>query len=144
MQPCAPTPHPIPATRTAAGDASTMSTPTAARTPAGNAFGWPLRLAQRAFAALLGEPRGGAPASAFRSAQLRSAAQRTLSTLSADDAAQLARWLALQLATTKARAATHAASRLARVDARLAANVEAAARRAREALFAPRRDAAAA
>ena len=83
---------------------------------------WPLRIAQRAFAALLenATPHEAAHA-AFRAAQLRSIARRTWSTLSADSQARLARWLTVQLATAPPRdAAGHA---LARIDAALAATV---------------------
>jgi hypothetical protein len=93
----------------------------------------PLRLAQRAFAALIEEPAGNAPNHAeFRFAQLRSAARRTLSALSADDHVLLTRWLALQFAA----AATSSSQRLGRVDAVLAANVDSALEPMRERLFA--------
>jgi hypothetical protein len=54
-----------------------------------------LRCAQRAFAAVIDAHRR---VGEFRSAQLRSVARRTLSGMSADDRAQLADWLSLQLA----------------------------------------------
>jgi hypothetical protein len=92
----------------------------------------PLRLAQRAFAALTEARRG--PTGAFRLAQLRSAARRTLSALSADDHAQLQRWLGLQLASAGAQAAD-ALRLFARVDAALAAQIGAALARTREELF---------
>lgn len=93
--------------------------------------GLPLRYAQRAFAALIeaGRTRVGA----FRFAQLRSAARRTLSALSADDHARLQRWLSLQLASG---AQPADATPLARVDAMLAAQVGGALARAREELSA--------
>ncbi|MBO9664317.1 hypothetical protein [Dokdonella sp.] len=97
----------------------------------GGDVGLPLRLAQRAFAALLEARRG--PAAAFRLAQLRSAARRTLSALSADDHTQLQRWLGLQLASGKAQAAD-AVRLFARIDAMLAAQVGAALTRTREEL----------
>lgn len=82
-----------------------------------------LRLAQRAFAALI-EYRAGASKvdAALRSAQRRSAARRTLSTLSADDRPRLARWLAVQVAS---RDAEPDLPLLARVDALLGARVTA-------------------
>lgn len=86
--------------------------------------GLPLRLAQRAFAALL-EDRALADVAnlaAFRAAQLRSGARRTLSDLSADEETVLQRWLSLQLATRHA-GATDALRHLTRVDAALAAAV---------------------
>jgi hypothetical protein len=92
----------------------------------------PLRLAQRAFAALTETRRGST--GAFRLAQLRSAARRTLSALSADDHARLQRWLALQLASAGAQAAD-ALRVFARVDAALAAQIGAGLARTREELF---------
>jgi hypothetical protein len=134
MQPNAPTLHPSPATHaTAEGPMMTAAT-IALQTQASADVGWPLRLAQRAFAALLDETAAGAPASAFRTARLRSAARRTLSALSADESTHLLRWLALQLATVDPLAAARSVPHLARVDAGLASGVEAAARR-----LAPRR-----
>ena len=98
-----------------------------------SAAGWPLRLTQRAFAALLELAlHGGGTAGAFRAARLRGAARRTLSALSADDHARLVRWLALQLAT--AARETDAAAALARADAATAAGVAALLARTREEL----------
>lgn len=111
------------------------TTATAASEPFhGGDVGLPLRLAQRAFAALTEARRG--PTGAFRLAQLRSAARRTLSALSADDHAQLQRWLGLQLASAGAQA-TEALRLLGRVDAALAAQSGAALARAREELLSP-------
>lgn len=89
-----------------------------------------LRLAQRAFAALL-EKADSDVGGIFHAAQLRSAARRTLSALSADDQARFSRWLGLQLATGTLGepAATRA---LARVDRTLAAGVAVASVRLRE------------
>ena len=108
------------------------ATPT--ETPCNGAADLPLRLAQRAFAALIEEParnaaRNGAE---FRLAQLRSAARRTLSALSADDQACLSRWLALQFVCAVA-----ASPHLARVDATLAANVDGMLELLRERFFSP-------
>lgn len=76
-----------------------------------------LRHAQRAFAVLIDAHRR---VGEFRGAQLRSAARRTLSALSADDRACLADWLALQLAA----GARHVGeSAFARIDERLVARV---------------------
>lgn len=126
-----------------------MNTPALAQDQANNSStaALPLWMAQRAFAALIEDRSadGTANLGAFRTAQLRSAARRTLSTLSADDHASLQRWLSLQLATGGLREADVARNPLARVDATLAANVAAAASRVRDELFAPRtRDGAAA
>jgi sulfate adenylyltransferase subunit 1 (EFTu-like GTPase family) len=90
----------------------------------------PLRLAQRAFAAVL-EKSHAKDGGAFHAAQLRQAARRTLSALSADDHARLSRWLALQLASD-ARNTNAATGALVRVDALLAAAVGAALVHARE------------
>jgi hypothetical protein len=100
--------------------------------------GLPLRMAQRAFAVLLetgrhGETGGGE----FAMAQLRVAARRTLSALSADEQSALSRWLNLQLATSVASdAAAHAGGLLTRVDAMLAAGIAATLPRTREELLA--------
>ena len=78
-----------------------------------------LRLAQRAFAALIDHPssrRGSTEL--LRGAQLRSLAQRTLPALSADARADLARWLALQFV---ARGAHPGSCQLSRIDAMLCA-----------------------
>jgi len=79
-----------------------------------------LRHAQRGFAALLdAQPRVGE----FRRAQLRSAASRTLSALSADDRARLADWVSLQLAAAERSDKDGVLGALARIDARLVARV---------------------
>lgn len=100
--------------------------------------GLPLRLAQRAFAALL-ERRtrvDAADGGEFAGAQLRSAARRTLSALSADEQSGLLRWLGLQIATRNASGVATAGSRLLRVDAALATGVMATVGRTREELVA--------
>ncbi|MEO6688489.1 MAG: hypothetical protein ABIS07_15915 [Dokdonella sp.] len=100
-----------------------------------SAAGLPLRMAQRTFASLLeGGERGE-----FVVAQLRSAARRTLSALSADEQSDLMRWLSLQLASNIACDVVNASSPLARVDAMLAAGIAAALPRTREELHAPAR-----
>ncbi len=76
-----------------------------------------LRCAQRAYASAL--ERVGE----FRTAQLRSAARRTLSALSADDRARLTEWLTLQLATIDRGHADAMQKLLARIDMRVAAHV---------------------
>jgi len=79
-----------------------------------------LRYAQRAFAALVdAHPRAGE----FRVAQLRAAANRTLSAMSADDRARLAGWLSLQLAAANRRDEEIVLGLLARIDARLVARI---------------------
>jgi hypothetical protein len=88
--------------------------------------GWaslPLRMAQRALAALIEDVGNDAS---------RSQARRTLSALSADDQAQIARWLALQFASRDA--GEHAQQWVGRVDATLAAGIEALQASVREAL----------
>lgn len=79
--------------------------------------------AQRAFAPLLERTACG---TAFGFAQVRGAARRGLSVLSADDRVRLARWLALLCATAGAQARACIEQRLVRVDAALAAAVAAA------------------
>lgn len=97
----------------------------------------PLRLAQRAFAALLEHAaRNHDVALTLHGAQLRSAARRALSALSADDRACLVRWLALQIAVA---AANPNDSLPERVDAILGGHVAAVLARTREELAAPRR-----
>ena len=88
----------------------------------------PLWIAQRAFAAMIETATrpNAADLRQFRAAQLRSAARRTLSGLSADDHTRLQRWLSLQLATIDAAGADAARGLLARVDAPLGAGVAAA------------------
>ncbi len=105
-----------------------------ASSDAGLAF----RFEQRAFAALIDETgaRGSASIGAFRAAQLRSAARRTLSALSADDQVRLQRWLALQLVSHDLRDGGTPNNPLARVDAMLAANVGGSLARTREELSA--------
>ena len=79
-----------------------------------------LRHAQRAFAALIdSHERVGE----FGRAQLRSAARRTLSALSADDRARLADWLSLLLAADGSRVADASIVALARIDAAVVARV---------------------
>ena len=79
-----------------------------------------LRRAQRAFAALIDAHRR---VGEFRAAQLRSAARRTLSALSADDRGELADWLALQLAASARNAGEGTLDLLARADERIGARV---------------------
>jgi hypothetical protein len=85
-----------------------------------------LRLAQRAFSVVLEWPSRRAGADAFRRAQLANGARRTLSALSADESAALARWLALQFASRGDATAARVQAALARLDAPLAAEVAAA------------------
>ncbi len=98
--------------------------------------GWaslPLRMAQRALAALIEDVGNDASRHAeIHLARLRSQARRTLSALSADDQAQIARWLALQFASRDA--GEHAQQWVGRVDATLAAGIEALQASVREAL----------
>ncbi|HEY0180434.1 MAG TPA: hypothetical protein VGC30_12510 [Dokdonella sp.] len=100
--------------------------------------GLALRLAQRAFAALIDAAAANATAmfATLRAAQLRQSARRTLSALSADDRARLLRWLTLQLASVGA-GAGRVRPLLARVDTALAASVAAELARVREELRAP-------
>ena len=104
-----------------------MNTPALAaeETGASSGAGMPLRLAQRAFAALIENPPMRDPRSPaeFRAAQLRSAARRTLSALSADDNTALVRWLGLQLATLDQHTAGALRVPLNRVDVVLSAAV---------------------
>ena len=87
-----------------------------------DAQGWPLRLAQQAFAALLeDDPR----TASFRIAAVRAAARSRLTALSVDDRGRLQRWLALQLATATASAASKSLETLVTVDAWVAASVRA-------------------
>jgi hypothetical protein len=108
--------------------------------------GLPLRMAQRAFAVLLETGgRGDAGGGEFVMAQLRVAARRTLSALSADEQSVLSRWLSLQLATSVAPdTIAHAGGPLTRVDAMLAAGIAATLPRTREELLAHARKGAAA
>jgi hypothetical protein len=83
-------------------------------------LGLSLRSAQRAFAAAFdAENRVGE----FRGAQLRSAARRTLSALSADDRAVLATWLALLLAARASAGGERLLGFVARIDQGLVARV---------------------
>ncbi|MEP7041613.1 MAG: hypothetical protein ABI843_01035 [Dokdonella sp.] len=117
-----------------------MTTPALAQNQenASSDAGLPLRFAQRAFAALIEETgaEGATNIGTFRSAQLRSAARRTLSALSADDQARLQRWLALQLVSHDLRGGSPLRNPLARVDSMLAANVGNSLARTREELSA--------
>jgi hypothetical protein len=79
-----------------------------------------LRCAQRAFAAVIDAHR---PVGEFREAQLRSLARRTLSALSADDRAQLADWISLQLAVGARNLQESVLGLLARIETRLVARV---------------------
>jgi hypothetical protein len=100
--------------------------------------GLPLRMAQRAFAAVL-ERRASDNAGdggEFAAAQLRSAARRTLSALSADEQSGLLRWLSLQVAVGNANDIARASGRLTRVDAMLAAGLAATLPRTHEELIA--------
>jgi hypothetical protein len=98
-----------------------MNTPTLplAAAPARATLSWPLRHAQRALAALFEEPDEQPALASFRLAQRRATAARTLSALSADEPAQLARWLALQLAAAPAALAEARGRRLQRLDGAL-------------------------
>lgn len=91
-----------------------------------------LRCAQRAFAALFDHAsRNHAIDPALRTAQLRTAAGRTLSALSADDRSRLVRWLALQIASANPAPNDQM---LTRVDALLGSRVTALLPAAREEL----------
>ena len=79
-----------------------------------------LRHAQRAFAAVLDAARR---VGEFRGAQLRSGARRTLSALSADDRAELAAWLTLQLATGRESSGERQLDLVARIDPGIVARV---------------------
>lgn len=106
--------------------------------------GLPLRLAQRAFAAVL-ERRmrdDAGDGGEFALAQVRSAARRTLSGLSADEQSGLLRWLGLQIAGRNASEIATASSRLLRVDTTLATGVMATLAGTREELVAARHDGA--
>lgn len=103
---------------------------------ASSEVGLPLRMAQRAFAALIdGGNRGE-----FVAAQLRSTARRTLSALSADEQSSLSRWLSLQLATSSMHDRAGTSSALTRVDAMLAAGIAVTLPRTREELLQPVHD----
>jgi hypothetical protein len=98
------------------GDAAlNLTFPTAAPGP-----GWPLRLAQQAFSALLEECRRH---SSFRLGARRGSAREALSALSVDDRGPLEHWLALQLMTNEASIASNCLGALATVDPMLAAAV---------------------
>ena len=114
-----------------------MSAPVAlaaeARAPAWASL--PLRLAQRAFAALIEDVANDASRHAeIHLARLRSQARRTLSALSADDQQHIARWLALQFASRNA--GEQKRQWIARVDATLAAGIDSLQATANEALSA--------
>lgn len=79
-----------------------------------------LRCAQRAFASAIDNHRR---VGEFHAAQLRSAARRTLSALSADDRARLADWLSLQFAAAASRIGDGAFALLERIDIGLVARV---------------------
>lgn len=120
-----------------------MNTPAA--THEGHALAavdWPLRHAQRAFAALIEHATRARSGGGFRAARLRAVAQRTVSALSADDRAWLAHWLAVLTASEREPAAASRA--LARVDAGLAASAAALLARTHERLLQRRQPGAAA
>jgi hypothetical protein len=79
-----------------------------------------LRASQRVFADLIDAHRR---VGEFRGAQLRSAARRTLSALSADDRARLADWLSLVLAADDRHVGDGRLDPIARLDAPLLARV---------------------
>ncbi len=81
---------------------------------------WPLRWAQQTFAALLEEVTRCGRISV---AALRTSARTSLTRLSVDDRGRLDRWLALQLATLSAVAASNGLGALATVDPMLSARV---------------------
>lgn len=85
-------------------------------------YGWGLRLAQQAFAALLED---GQQSANFRIAALRASARARLATLSAVDRGRLRCWLALQIATRAASAASKSLDALSTVDALMSASVRA-------------------
>lgn len=86
----------------------------------GDEHGWGLRLAQQAFAALLEDNR---LPSSFRTASLRVLSRARLTALSVDDRGRLQRWLALQIATGSASAASKVLDSLSTIDALMTANV---------------------
>ena len=105
-------------------DSMTAPATALANAPASSPAALALRLAQRAFAAVIDNASSkGADHGTFRGAQLRRAARRTLSALSADDRPRLNRWLFLQLAAGVAPDSARASRWLARMDARLGANI---------------------
>jgi hypothetical protein len=81
---------------------------------------WPLRLAQRAFAAALDQARhhGG-----FGIGALRAAAQTRLSALSADDRGLFEDWLSVQLVTTPVATPSNQLGVIAMIDSVLAGAV---------------------
>ena len=81
---------------------------------------WRLRWAQQAFSALLDEV---ARCGRISAAALRTSARTSLSRLSVDDRGRLDQWLALQLATLSAIAASNGLGALATVDPMLASSV---------------------
>jgi hypothetical protein len=100
-----------------------------------------LRTAQRAFAPLLERNASFTP---FRFAQLRSAARRALSALSADDRDRLTRWLAWLCVTDTTLGREAPEARLTRIDIPLAAGVAVELAPLREELIAQASGAAAA
>lgn len=102
------------------------------RDSAGTEVGLRLRLAQRAFAALI-EASWPRSAGVLSLARLRRTARRTLSGLSADDRSRLSRWLSLQMASASA-PGTDVARMLAAAAPALAAHVDALLARTREEL----------
>jgi hypothetical protein len=78
---------------------------------------WALRMAQRAFAALL---EGCRRPTSIRIADLRSSARSALSTLSVDDRGLMAAWLGLQLLNASDSQQAHDLGTSARVDGPLA------------------------
>lgn len=133
MQPCS-----FPENQNATGAASAEAATGGTAGEDGLAPAWaslPLRLAQRAFAALIEDlSRDASRHAEIHLARLRSQARRTLSALSADDQQQIARWLALQFASGDA--CDQASQWLARVDAPLAAGIDGLLASANEALSA--------
>lgn len=81
---------------------------------------WAFRLAQQAFAALLEDDQRTA---SFRIAAVRAAARSRLTALSVDDRGRLQRWLALQLATLTASAASKILGTLTALDPLMATSV---------------------
>lgn len=124
MQPFPHTTHPSETLRVAPGGyrPDSLAAPSGPD-PAGTEVGLPLRLAQRAFAALI-EASWPRSAGALPLARLRRIARRTLSGLSADDRSRLSRWLSLQMASASA-PGTDVARMLATAAPALAAHVDA-------------------
>lgn len=94
------------------------------RAPTSAAAALALRLAQRAFPAVIEDAaRTRTGQGTFGTAQLRSAGHRTLSALSADDRSRFNRWLILQFAAGGAPDSALVRRWRTRVDARLGASV---------------------